>query len=118
VLKPNGRLATQDVGARRSGEPHYTTPWARAKSISFLFAAQTRRATLEAVGFGVIAWHDTTEEALEQYIARTKAAASATPPPLGLHIMIGPDFPTVSKNMLRNLEEHRIRLINTVLERI
>ena len=118
VLKPSGRLAIQDVAAGPGGEPYYPTPWAKDKSISFLFAPQTTRATLEAVGFRVIAWHDTTEEALEQYIARTKAAASATPPPLGLHIMIGPDFPTVSKNMLRNLEEHRIRLINAVLERI
>ena len=117
VLKPAGRLAIQDVAAGPGGEPYYPTPWAKDKSISFLFPPQVTREKLERAGFRVVAWHDPTRESLEQALARAKALESGALPPLGLHILIGPNFPTVSKNMVRNLEEARIQLINAVLER-
>src|SRR6266536_1514635 len=100
VLTPTGRLALQDVAAGPGGEAYYPTPWANDKSISFLFTPQATRAALERIGFRVVAWHDTTQEAFEQQIARAKALEGGSLPPLGLHILIGPDFPTVTKNML------------------
>jgi ubiquinone/menaquinone biosynthesis C-methylase UbiE len=118
VLKPAGRLAIQDVAAGPGGEPYYPTPWAKDKSISFLFPPEVTREKLERAGFRVVAWHDPTRESLEQALARAKALETGSLPPLGLHILIGPNFPTVSKNMVRNLEEARITLINAVLERV
>jgi len=118
VLKPAGRLAIQDVAAGPGGEPYYPTPWAKDKSISFLFPPQVTREKLERAGFRVLAWHDPTAESLQQALARAKALEAGALPPLGLHILIGPNFPTVSKNMVRNLEEARIQLINAVLERV
>jgi SAM-dependent methyltransferase len=117
VLKPQGRLALQDVAAGPGGEPYYPTPWAKDKSISFLFAPEVTREKLERAGLRVVAWHDPTRESLEQALARAKALEGGSLPPLGLHILIGPNFPIVSKNMVRNLEEARIQLINAVLER-
>ena len=117
VLRPAGRLAIQDVAAGPGGEPYYPTPWASDKSISFLFAPEVTREKLERAGFRVVAWHDPTPESLEQALARAKALETGSLPPLGLHILIGPNFPAVSRNMVRNLEEARIRLINAVLER-
>ncbi len=116
VLRPAGRLAIQDVAAGPGGEPYYPTPWASDKSISFLFAPEVTREKLERAGFRVVAWHDPTRESLEQALARAKALETGSLPPLGLHILIGPNFPAVSRNMVRNLEEARIRLINAVLE--
>jgi SAM-dependent methyltransferase len=118
VLRPAGRLAIQDVAAGPGGEPFYPTPWAKDKSISFLFAPEVTREKLERGGFRALAWHDPTAESLEQALARTKALEGGALPPLGLHILIGPNFPTVSKNMVRNLEERRIQLVNAVLERV
>jgi len=117
VLRPAGRLAIQDVAAGPGGEPYYPTPWASDKSISFLFAPEVTREKLERAGFRVVAWHDPTPESLEQALARAKALETGSLPPLGLHILIGPNFPAVSRNMVRNLEEARIQLINAVLER-
>ena len=117
VLRPAAWLAIQDVAAGPGGEPYYPTPWASDKSISFLFAPEVTREKLERAGFRVVAWHDPTRESLEQALARAKALETGSLPPLGLHILIGPNFPTVSRNMVRNLEEARIRLINAVLER-
>jgi ubiquinone/menaquinone biosynthesis C-methylase UbiE len=118
VLTPAGRLALQEIAAGPGGEPFYPTPWASDKSISFLLTPQSTRAALERVGFRVVAWQDTTEEALQQQVARTKALETESLPPLGLHILIGEAFPTVTKNMLRNLQEERLKLFNTVLERV
>jgi ubiquinone/menaquinone biosynthesis C-methylase UbiE len=118
VLTPAGRLALQEMAAGPGGEPFYPTPWAGDKSISFLSTPEATRAALERIGFRVVAWQDTTEEALEQQRARAKALETESLPPLGLHILIGEAFPTVTKNMLRNLQEERLKLFNTVLERV
>jgi ubiquinone/menaquinone biosynthesis C-methylase UbiE len=118
VLTPSGRLALQEIAAGPRGEPFYPTPWAGDKSISFLVTPQATRAALERIGFRAVAWQDTTEEALQQQMARTKALETGSLPPLGLHIVIGEAFPTVTKNMLRNLQEERLKLFNAVLERV
>jgi hypothetical protein len=55
---------------------------------------------------------------LEQQVARAKALESGSLPPLGLHILIGPAYPAVVKNMVRNLQEQRIELLNAVLQRV
>jgi ubiquinone/menaquinone biosynthesis C-methylase UbiE len=117
VLTPAGRLALQEMAAGPGGELFYPTPWAGDKSISFLSTPEATRAALERIGFRVVAWQDTTEEALQQR-ARAKALEAESLPPLGLHILIGEAFPTVTKNMLRNLQEERLKLFNTVLERV
>src|SRR5262249_16036122 len=100
VLTPSGRLALQDVAAGAGGgpgEPYCATAGASNKSISFVFTPQSTRAALERIGFRVLAWHDPTQEALEQQVARAKALESGSLPPLGLHIVIGPAFPAVVK---------------------
>lgn len=114
VLKPAGRLAFQDVARGPGGEPWYPTPWAKDRSISFVFTPDATRAALERAGFRVLAWHEPNREALDQAIARAKSVANEPLPPLGLHLLIGPDFPTVAGNMLRNLQEARITLVNAV----
>jgi SAM-dependent methyltransferase len=120
VLKPAGRFALQDVTAGPGGEPHYPVPWAREKSISFLVAPETTRATLEQSGFRILAWEDKTEIALKESRAeRAKAAAESVPPPvLGIHLILGADFGAMMRNSVRNLEERRIGLINAVVERV
>ena len=118
VLRPNGKLAIQDVAAGKGGKPHYPAPWAKDETMSFLFTPEATREKLERAGFRVLAWHDPTAESLEQALARAKALEGNTLPPLGLHILIGPNFPTVSRNVVRNLEEKRTQLINAVLERV
>ena len=115
VLKATGRLAFQDVARGPGGEPWYPTPWAKDASISFVFTPQATRAALERAGFRVAAWQEPNKEALDQAIARAKSVAGGPLPPLGLHLLIGPDFPSVAANMLRNLQEARITLINAVL---
>ena len=51
----------------------------------------------------------------QQAVSRAEALDSGSLPPLGLHILMGPEFPAISRNMLRNLQEQRLTLLNAVL---
>ena len=82
VLKPGGKLALQEVAAGPGGPPHYPVQWARAPNISFLYSQSATRAKLEAVGFRVLVWQDTTAPALASALARAGGAVGA-PPALG-----------------------------------
>jgi ubiquinone/menaquinone biosynthesis C-methylase UbiE len=116
VLKPGGRLALQEVAAGPGGMPHFPVQWAREPAISFLFSAHETRAKLEAAGFRVVAWQDTTAEALDAAARRTRNTETAAPP-LGTHLILGPDWRAMFRNSARNLEERRTELFNAVLER-
>jgi len=116
VLRPGGRLALQEVAAGPGGPPHFPVQWAREPGISFLFSAEETRDKLEAAGFRVRVWQDTTQEALKS--ARRRAQnAGAAPPPLGTHLILGADWEAMFRNSARNLEERRTELFNAVLER-
>ncbi len=116
VLKPGGRLALQEVAAGEGGAPLYPVPWARHAGISFLLSPEAARTKLEAAGFRVIAWQDTTRQALESSLARAERATTSLPP-LGIHLLIGRDWEKIAQNSARNLQEDRTRLFNAVLER-
>jgi hypothetical protein len=38
-------------------------------------------------------------------------------PPLGFHLLLGPDFPAMARNQVRNLQEGRILLAQVVATR-
>jgi hypothetical protein len=117
VLKPGGRLALQEVAAGPGGPPHFPVQWARGPAISFLYSAADTRAKLEAAGFRVRHWQDTTPEALAAAAARRARNTGAAPPPLGTHLILGADWQAMFENSARNLEERRTELFNAVLER-
>src|SRR5205807_6065473 len=105
VLVPGGRLALQEIAAGPGGEPFYPAPWADDKSISFLSTPHATRAALERIGFRVIAWQDTTQEALEQQMARTKAFERESLPPLGHHFLTADASPPGTTIMPPSLQQ-------------
>jgi hypothetical protein len=48
---------------------------------------------------------------------RQAAAGAGPPPPIGLHLLLGPRIGPALGNTLRNLEEERITLVEAVFER-
>jgi ubiquinone/menaquinone biosynthesis C-methylase UbiE len=118
VLKPGGLLAIFDVVARSGGPLFFPVPWAREPSISFLAKPDELRTLLEQTGFREVSWRDTSEEGRIWFreVAKKMQQLDRTPP-LGFHILLGSEFKTMASNQVRNLNENRIGLIETVVQR-
>jgi len=113
VLRPRGRLALHEIMAGPTQPIHFPVPWASAPELSFLQPPEAVRALLEHNGFEVTEFRDGTATATEWFRERLSAAPQA-PPPLGLHLLVGPDSRTVFENVLRNYAEGRTVVVQAV----
>lgn len=117
VVKPGGRLVVYDVVDVEHGPLHFPVPWARTPELSFLLTPEATRAALEAAGFAITAWEDKSAVTIawrrEQQAKQQTAARS----PLNLTAVMGDDFPALSANMHRNLEEGRIGIAQVIAVR-
>jgi ubiquinone/menaquinone biosynthesis C-methylase UbiE len=117
VLKPGGILAIYDVLAGEGGPVHFPVPWARESGASFLISPQQLRQGLEESGFEILRWQDNTEKARAWFQHLNAKITRDGLPPLGIHLLLGEDFQLMAQNQVRNLEEKRIALIETIVKR-
>jgi ubiquinone/menaquinone biosynthesis C-methylase UbiE len=118
VVRPGGRYAFHEIMLGPAGNIHFPVPWARDPSINFLRPPDTVRQLLEATGFKTVQWIDASVEATEWFRARLVSAGAGPLPPLGLHLLLGPDAGAMIRNVLRNLEEDRITMIKAVVQKL
>lgn len=109
VLRPGGVVALYDAVAG-NGAPLFPVPWARDSSTSFLLSPDTLRTVLEQGGFTVIAWRDVTEEAKRWFASHPRGAL----PGVGLHLLMGSEFPAMAANFARSVMEGRVGLLMAV----
>jgi len=117
VLRPNGRLALYDVLQGPGGAPHFPVPWASEPAISFLVTPDELRQLLESAGFAVESWTDRSAEGCAWARRTDERLSAGAAPPLGGALLHGGDFAVKVKNLRRNLDEHRIVLIEAVCRR-
>jgi ubiquinone/menaquinone biosynthesis C-methylase UbiE len=109
VLKPGGRFGIYDLLQGEGGEVVYPVPWARDASTSFLVAPPELERLLEAAGFEIVSWRDTSAEA-RKWLEQTKARmAEPDPPPTALRLQFGEDSRPMVQNVFRILMEDRVR---------
>jgi len=114
VLKPGGTLAIYDILAGPSGSALFPVPWARTPDTSFLVRPDELRKLLEAAGFMVTNWSDTTDAARAWFVSLAERISKEGLPPLGFHVLLGADFQAMAQNQRRNLEEGRIVLAQVI----
>lgn len=114
VLRPGGTLAIHDVLAGPSGAVLFPVPWARTPDSSFLVTPEELRKLLDEAGFTVTDWSDKTAAARDWFVAVAEKIRKEGLPPLGFHLLMGPDFQVMAQNQRRNLEEGRIALAQVV----
>lgn len=114
VVAPGGALALYDILAGPGGPVVFPVPWARGPETSFLATPAELRRLLETSGFTIATWEDTTEAGRRWFGNVVKRIEEKELPPLGFHVLLGPDFLAMARNQHRNLEEGRIVLLQVV----
>jgi ubiquinone/menaquinone biosynthesis C-methylase UbiE len=113
ALRRGGRLAIHEIFAGPISPVHFPVPWAGEPALSHLETPEAARARLAAAGFTEKAWREVTPEAIAWFRERL----SQPPGALGLHLLLGEQAPAMFRNILRNLEEHRIVVAQGVFDR-
>lgn len=114
VLKPGGSLAIYDVLAGPSGPVIFPVPWARTPEASFLATPEELRQLLHDAGFEIADWNDSTVPGRDWFVAVAGKMRERGLPPLGIHLLLGPEFMAMAQNQARNLQEGRIVLAQVV----
>jgi SAM-dependent methyltransferase len=106
VLAPGGRIGVYDIMRTGEGPLAYPVPWAAGETTSFLAPIDAYRGALAAAGLEVVALENRRDYA-EAFFERVRARLRGQdgPPPLGLHMLMGPDAPAKVANMMRNVAE-------------
>ena len=117
VLRPNGRLASQDVLIGTVTPLHFPVPWADDPSINSMTTESELRQLLGTSGFTEVVWNDVTELGVRVQRERLAAATTAGPAPLSIGILMKTDVAEKFANVLRNAEEGRVIVVTSVFQR-
>lgn len=110
VLRPGGRLATQEPVAGPVQPPHFPLMWATDAGGSFLLEPGALRALIEAHGFAARAWDVTTSQPAQ--------SSPATPGGAAIQVLVmGERLPAIQAANSRNWAEQRLASVQGVFER-
>jgi ubiquinone/menaquinone biosynthesis C-methylase UbiE len=115
VLRRGGKLALYEAFATTKPAKYFPVPWASGPELSHLVSPEEIRKPLEGAGFRIDVWKDVTQASTDWFRAAMEKTRKDGPPPLSRGILMGPEFPIKAANVLRNLEEDRLRVIQAVL---
>jgi ubiquinone/menaquinone biosynthesis C-methylase UbiE len=117
VLKPGGQFAFHDILAGDRGGLHFPVPWAADASISHLFTVKDLQSLMMDLGFAQVRWEDKTDASVAFFKGVLERVRTEGWMPVGLHLLMGDDAATKFANVLRNLEEGRVRVVQAVMNR-
>jgi ubiquinone/menaquinone biosynthesis C-methylase UbiE len=119
VLRPSSLFGIYDVMRIGDGELAYPVHWAPTAAASAVATPAQYREALEKAGFVIIAERNRRDFALAQYDQlRAKLAASGSPPPLGIHVLVGRSTPDCLQNMIENISTGRIAPVELIARKL
>jgi len=116
VLKRGARFGIYDVLQGEGGDVLYPVPWAREPSISHVATPDAMQALLAGAGFKILSVDDSTEESQRWFEGMAARMSQGPAPPLTFRTFLGDDFPAMTRNQVRNLQERRIRTVSYICE--
>ena len=118
ALKPGGMLALSNVCAGPAGPPYFPVPWAATPDTSFLATPEATRADLQAAGFTIVSFHDTSDASRQgQLRERDRMEHDGTPPPLGIHLILGDRIREMRLNSVKSQLDDRTRTIEALVRK-
>jgi ubiquinone/menaquinone biosynthesis C-methylase UbiE len=118
VLKAGGQLAFHDIFAGAKGGLHFPVPWAADASINHLIAVKDLQALMADLGFAQVRWEDKTDASVVFFRSVLERVRTEGWMPVGLQLLMGDDAESKFTNVLRNLEEDRVRVVQAVMKRV
>jgi ubiquinone/menaquinone biosynthesis C-methylase UbiE len=118
VLKPGGQLAFHDIFAGVQNGVKLPVPWAADATINHLIGVQELQAVLSGIGLVQVRWEDKTEASVAFFHSVLEHVRTEGWMPVGLHLLMGDDAAVKFSNVLRNLEEDRVRVVQAVMNRL
>ena len=116
VVRPGGRLVIYDPIRGQEEGMDFPVPWSRDGNISFLIGAEETRSVLEDLDLEITAWQDASQKSIEWFVANAPRAQGSGAH-LGINILLGRDWPTMSANMVKNLTNGRLAVVQVVARR-
>lgn len=117
VLKSGGKLVFHDIFAGADKGILLPVPWASDISCNHLIVVEKLREVLSALGFDELRWEDKTGESVTFFRSVLERVRNRGWAPVGLHLLMGDNTETRFENLLKNLEEDRVRVVQAVMTR-
>lgn len=117
VVKPGGIVALYDVLRVGEGPIVYPVAWAADEGTSFVGSVDDYETALEGGGFDIADVVERRDVALKFFEAIKARLAQGGPPPLGLHILMGPDAKAKVGNMHANVQNGTVSPVLIIAKR-
>lgn len=122
VLKPGGRAVVHDLHRGPGSPVHFPAFWGQDDTISFLVSDAELRELLEAAGFTVVDWNDTTasahgaNDAIDADHAKTELEAE-TIDGLDIFLLFGEQTLVMAENSVKDMQVGSVGIFEAVLRR-
>lgn len=119
VLRPGGQFILYEICAGQVSPAYFPVPWAGDAGISYLVDSETLRISFEKAGFETVEWRDVSAISLgwnQELVSNMIQRPADVKPFLGLNLLMGATAALKVKNMMKNLQEDRIRVFQGVMQ--
>lgn len=115
VLRCKSLFAIYDIMKVGVEPVSFPVPWASIEENSFLADLKTYREASIQAGFEEVSSRDKTATALEFFSEQKRRTGAYGLPAVGLHLLMGIDFPTKITNMVNNISNRRLAPTELIL---